>query len=59
MAVPGRNFGRGGEGAERSWSLLGDSLVGPRGVEEGTEFIENAFEMALAQQEDMVEALAA
>ena len=55
----GEVFRGGGGGAIRGWSLLGDSLVGPRGVEEGAEFIQDALEMVVARQEDVVEALAA
>ena len=40
-----------GRGAERGWPPLADPLVRTRGVEVVTVLIENALEMALAQQE--------
>lgn len=45
-----------GRGAERGWPPLADPLVRTRGVEAGTVLIENALEMALAQQEDVIKA---
>ena len=45
-----------GRGAERGWPPLADPLVRTRGVEVGTVLIENALEMALAQQENVIQA---
>ena len=45
-----------GRRAERGWPRLADPLVRTRGVEVVTVLIENALEMALAQQEDVIQA---
>ena len=48
-----------GRRAERGRAPLADALVRPRGVEVGAVLNENALEMALAQQEDVIQAFSA
>ena len=52
----GTELRRGGRGAERGWASLVDALVRPRGVEVAPVLVENALKMALAQQEDVIQA---
>jgi hypothetical protein len=52
----GTELRRPGRGAERGWPPLIDPLVRPRGVEVGPVLVENALEMAVAQQEDVIQA---